>query len=187
MQHPKDVKGSDRPLPRNDGKFILDGKRVRFSDYGGSSKEASMSDYDKEVLTASELLSRLDAIEAFFKDAKVIDLNVDNLMLANQSTHSRLDAIELEVEVMNKVVAKNILALSKIEERIAIMQEKIDGVDQEEDTFEELSNEEYLLADEICLEIKEYMSQFVDTDEKVVDNLCEIVMHRIVGDSDAID
>ena len=158
MQHPKDVKGSDRPLPRNDGKFILDGKRVRFSDYGGSSKEASMSDYDKEVLTASELLSRLDAIEAFFKDAKVIDLNVDNLMLANQSTHSRLDAIE----------------------------ERLNGL-AIEDTFEELSNEEYLLADKICLEIKEYMSQFVDTDEKVVDNLCEIVMHRIVGDSDGID
>ena len=38
MQHPKDVKGSDRPLPRNDGKFVLDGKRVEFSDYGGSSK-----------------------------------------------------------------------------------------------------------------------------------------------------
>ena len=38
MQHPKDVKGSDRPLPRNDGKFVLDGKRVKFSDYGGSSK-----------------------------------------------------------------------------------------------------------------------------------------------------
>ena len=88
-----------------------------------------MSDYDKEVLTASELLSRLDAIEAFFKDAKVIDLNVDNMMLANQSTHSRLDHIESEIEVMNKVVAKNILALSKIEERIAIMQEKINGID----------------------------------------------------------
>ena len=56
-----------------------------------------MSDYDKEVLTASELLSRLDHIES-------------------------------EIEVMNKVVAKNILALSKIEERIAIMQEKIDGI-----------------------------------------------------------
>jgi len=38
MQHPKDVKGSDKPLPRNDGKFVLDGKRVEFSDYGGSSK-----------------------------------------------------------------------------------------------------------------------------------------------------
>ena len=56
-----------------------------------------MSDYDKEVVTASELLSRLDHIES-------------------------------EIEVMNKVVAKNILALSKIEERIAIMQEKIDGI-----------------------------------------------------------
>ena len=113
MQHPKDVKGSDRPLPRNDGKFILDDKRVEFSDYGGSSK-VSIGD-------------RLDAIE------------------------ERLNGLAIE------------------------------------DTFEELSNEEYLLADKICLEIKEYMSQFIDTDEKVVDNLCEIVMHRIVGDSDGID
>ena len=50
MQHPKDVKGSDKPLPRNDGKFVLDGKRVEFSDYGGSSK-VSIDD-------------RLDTIEA---------------------------------------------------------------------------------------------------------------------------
>ena len=41
---------------------------------------------------------------------------------------ARLDAIELEVEVMNKVVTKNALALCEIEERIAIMQEKIDGI-----------------------------------------------------------
>ena len=56
-----------------------------------------MSDYDKEVLTASELLSRLDKIES-------------------------------EIKVMHYVVGKNILALDKIEERIAIMQEKIDGI-----------------------------------------------------------
>ena len=56
-----------------------------------------MSDYDKEVLTASELLSRLAHIES-------------------------------EIEVMNKVVAKNILALEEIEKRIAKMQEKIDGI-----------------------------------------------------------
>ena len=142
MQHPKDVKGSDRPLPRNDGKFVLDGKRVEFSDYGGSSK-VSIGD--------------------------------------------RLDYIESTIEDIEYVVAKETLALSKIEERIAMMEDKINGVDQEEDSFEELSNEEYLLADKICLEIKEYMSQFVDTDEKVVDNLCEIVKHRIVGGSDGID
>ena len=115
-----------------------------------------MSDYDKEVLTASSLLSRLDYIESTIEDIEY-------------------------------VVAKETLALSKIEERIAMMEDKINGVDQEEDSFEELSNEEYLLADKICLEIKEYMSQFVDTDEKVVDNLCEIVKHRIVGDSDGIN
>ena len=83
MQHPKDVKGSDRPLPRNDGKFVLDGKRVEFSDYGGSSK-----------------------------------VSIDD----------RLDRIESEIKVMHHVIGKNILALSKIEKRIAIMQEKIDGI-----------------------------------------------------------
>ena len=57
-----------------------------------------MSDYDKEVLTASSLLSRLDYIESTIEDIEY-------------------------------VVAKETLALSKIEERIAIMQEKIDGID----------------------------------------------------------
>mgnify|MGYP001265338498 FL=1 len=28
----------------NDGKFILDGKRVKFSDYGGSSKKVTTTD-----------------------------------------------------------------------------------------------------------------------------------------------
>ena len=68
----------------NDGKFILDGKRVKFSDYGGSSK-VSIGD--------------------------------------------RLDYIESTIEDIEYVVAKETLALSKIEKRIAIMQEKIDGID----------------------------------------------------------
>ena len=82
MQHPKDVKGSDRPLPRNDGKFVLDGKRVEFSDYGGSSKAANMPlkeiDRDVEVLTASALLSRLWHIEADIKYMKesIEDLDI---------------------------------------------------------------------------------------------------------------
>ena len=83
MQHPKDVKGSDKPLPRNDGKFVLDGKRVEFSDYGGSSK-----------------------------------VSIDD----------RLDAIESEIEVIRCKVTNNRLTLNEIEERIAIMQEKIDGI-----------------------------------------------------------
>ena len=164
-----------------------------------------MSDYDKEVLTASALLERLDSIEriaarryelALRTEQRVsiietdlghVESDVDDMGNCYADVVPRLDAIELDIKVMGQVVTENTLALSKIEKRIAIMQEKIDGVDQEEDTFEELSNEEYLLADKICLEIKEYMSQFIDTDEKVVDNLCEIVMHRIVGDSDGID
>ena len=83
MQHPKDVKGSDKPLPRNDGKFVLDGKRVEFSDYGGSSK-----------------------------------VSIDD----------RLDKIESEIRIMFKIVSENHLAIMKIEKRIAVMQEKIDGI-----------------------------------------------------------
>ena len=148
-----------------------------------------MSDYDKEVLTASALLERLNTIEriaarryelALRTEQRVsnieadlghVESDVDDMGNCYADVVPRLDAIELDIKVMGQVVTE----------------EKIDGVDQEEDTFEELSNEEYLLADKICLEIKEYMSQFIDTDEKVVDNLCEIVMHRIVGDSDGID
>ena len=148
-----------------------------------------MSNYDKEVLTASALLERLDSIEriaarryelALRTEQRVsiietdlghVESDVDDMGNCYADVVPRLDAIELDIKVMGQVVTE----------------EKIDGVDQEEDTFEELSNEEYLLADKICLEIKEYMSQFIDTDEKVVDNLCEIVMHRIVGGSDGID
>ena len=56
-----------------------------------------MSDYDKEVLTASSLLSRLNHIESAIEDIEY-------------------------------VVAKETLALDEIEKRIAIMQEKIDGI-----------------------------------------------------------
>ena len=97
MQHPKDVKGSDRPLPRNDGKFVLDGKRVEFSDYGGS------SDKPKSLLS----------IPVGQRYTTILD---------------RLDRIESEIKVMHHVVGKNILALDEIEKRIAIMQEKIDGI-----------------------------------------------------------
>ena len=42
---------------------------------------------------------------------------------------ARLDRIESEIKVMHHVIGKEILTLDKIEERIAIMQEKIDGID----------------------------------------------------------
>ena len=84
MKYPKDDPRGYKPRPRNDGKFILDGKRVEFSDYGGSSK-VGIGD--------------------------------------------RLDTIESEIEVMKCEVANNSLTLNQIEERIAIMQEKIDGID----------------------------------------------------------
>ena len=84
MKYAKDDPRGYKPLPRNDGKFVLDGKRVEFSDYGGSSK-----------------------------------VGIDD----------RLDNIESEIRIMFKIVAENHLALMKIEKRIAIMQEKIDGID----------------------------------------------------------
>ena len=98
MQHPKDVKRSDKPFPRNDGKFVLDGKRVEFSDYGGS------SDKPKSLLS----------IPVGQRYTTILD---------------RLDKIDSEIRIMFKIVAENHLALMKIEKRIAIMQEKIDGID----------------------------------------------------------
>ena len=77
----------------NDGKFILDGKRVKFSDYGGS----SFSEYAADGSQVGD--------------------------------NDRLDFIESEIGIMFKIVAENHLALMKIEKRIAIMQEKIDGID----------------------------------------------------------
>ena len=133
-----------------------------------------MSDYDKEVLTASALLERLNTIERIAARRYELALRTEQRV---SNIEADLGHVESDVDDMGNCYADVVPRLDAIE----------DGVDQEEDTFEELSNEEYLLADKICLEIKEYMSQFIDTDEKVVDNLCEIVMHRIVGDSDGID
>ena len=93
----------------NDGKFILDGKRVKFSDYGGSSKDTSMS--------------RLWHIEA---NVSNIEKDVEEL---DRACSDRLDKIDSEIRIMFKIVAENHLALMKIEKRIAIMQEKIDGID----------------------------------------------------------
>ena len=93
----------------NDGKFILDGKRVKFSDYGGSSKDTSMS--------------RLWHIEA---NVSNIEKDVEEL---DRACSDRLDKIDSEIRIMFKIVSENHLALMKIEKRIAIMQEKIDGID----------------------------------------------------------
>jgi len=35
-------------------------------------------------------------------------------------------------------------------------------------------------AEIICSEIREYMSRFIDTDEKVVDMLCDIVSENLI-------
>ena len=142
MQHPKDVKGSDRPLPRNDGKFVLDGKRVEFSDYGGSSKKVTTTDVHTLQIesmgnaqgriwdTQQSMVDRLSNIEG---DLSHIEADVNDLgdlwCDSNTSINNRLDAIELEIEVMGQIITKNTLALVEIEERIAIMQEKIDGID----------------------------------------------------------
>ena len=81
-------------------------------------------DRDVEVLTASALLSRLWHIEA---DIKYMKENIEDLDNSYQDIETRLD--ELEESKMGQVVTEDSLALSKIKERIAIMQEKIDGID----------------------------------------------------------
>jgi hypothetical protein len=57
---------------------------------------------------------------------KEIDRDVE--VLTASSLLSRLWNIESDIKVMGKVVTENTLALSKIEERIAMMEDKIDGI-----------------------------------------------------------
>ena len=90
----------------NDGKFVLDGKRVEFSDYGGSSKVGADD--------------RLDTMDA----------NLDHLMLANvRNVVPRLDNIEAEIRVLQYSAGKMNEWLSRAEHRVNELQEKIDGID----------------------------------------------------------
>jgi len=90
----------------NDGKFVLDGKRVEFSDYGGSSKVGADD--------------RLDTMDA----------NLDHLMLANvRNVVPRLDNIEAEIRVLQYSAGKMNEWLSRAEHRVNELQEKIDAID----------------------------------------------------------
>ena len=66
--------------------------------------------------------ARVNAIET---NTSNIEEDVEGL---DRACSDRLDKIESEIKVMHYVVGKNILALDEIEKRIAIMQEKIDGI-----------------------------------------------------------
>ena len=71
-----------------------------------------MSDYDKEVLTAPALLSRLDAIEATLKlntDKDWYPRPGDFIYLVDGDHALRLDKIEMDIERIG-------LRLSKLEE-----------------------------------------------------------------------
>ena len=72
MQYPEDDP-RHRRYKANDGKFVLDGKRVKFSDYGGSSKVG--------------IDDRLDKIES--------DIKIVNNMVA----HHQLALIQIEKRV----------------------------------------------------------------------------------------
>ena len=65
------------------------------------------------------------------KDVKGSDKSLLSIPVGQRYTTilDRLDRIESEIKVMHHVIGKEILTLDKIEERIAIMQEKIDGID----------------------------------------------------------
>ena len=94
----------------NDGKFILDGKRVEFSDYGGRSKKVTTTDvHTLQIESMGNAQGRIWDTQ--------------------QSMVDRLDKIESDIKIMGQVVTENCLTLSKIEKRIAIMQEKINGID----------------------------------------------------------
>ena len=121
MQHPKDVKGSDKSLlsiPVGQryttilGRFdALDIKVWHLEDRARTQRDES-----------SNIEGDLGHIEADVNDLG--DLWCDS----NTSINNRLDHIESEIEVCAQIVTKNTLALDEIEKRIAIMQEKIDGI-----------------------------------------------------------
>ena len=94
MQHPKDVKGSDKSLLS-----IPVGQRY------------------------TTILGWLGAIEA---NTSNIEEDVEGL---DRACNDRLDKIESEIRIMFKIESENHLAIMKIEKRIAVMQEKIDGID----------------------------------------------------------
>ena len=66
--------------------------------------------------------ARLNAIET---NTSNIEEDVEGL---DRACSDRLDKIDSEIEVMSQIITKNTLALDEIEKRIAIMQEKIDGI-----------------------------------------------------------
>ena len=55
--------------------------------------------------------------------------DVRNPKYHRANVNARLNTIETEIRLMFKIVSENHLALMKIEKRIAVMQEKIDGID----------------------------------------------------------
>ena len=98
----------------NDGKFVLDGKRVEFSDYGGSSK------------TLSSLLYRLDDIVDVVGH---LESDVTDLDVCYADVIPRLDNIEAEIRVLQYSAGKMNEWLSRAEHRVNELQEKIDAID----------------------------------------------------------
>ena len=117
MQHPKDVKGSDRPksllsIPVGQRyTTILDRLDTIESDV-----KATHGRMITKVIHEDNNSKRLNTIETDF-------------YVLEADTNDRLDAIESEIEVMKCKVTNNRLTLDEIEERIAMMQEKINGID----------------------------------------------------------
>ena len=98
----------------NDGKFVLDGKRVKFSDYGGSSK------------TLSSLLYRLDDIVDVVGH---LESDVSDLDGCYSDVVPRLDAIELEIKYMKESIEDLDNSYHDIEIRIEKLEEMTDGID----------------------------------------------------------
>ena len=137
MQHPKDVKGSDKPksllsipvgqryttiLARLD-KIEANATNIRNNFVGHTrALETKVRHLEDRARTQRDESDHIVDIVGH------LESDVSDLDGCYSDVVPRLDAIELEVEVMNKVVTKNALALCEIEERIAIMQEKIDGI-----------------------------------------------------------
>ena len=82
-----------------------------------------MSDYDKEVLTASALLERLNTIEANATNIK------HNFVGHTRALETKVKQLEDRVRTQRLENDGLLIRFDSFEKRIAIMQEKIDGID----------------------------------------------------------
>ena len=89
-----------------------------------------MPDYDKEVLTASALLYRLDTIETDLSHVESDASDLGDLWCdSNTSINNRLDVIESQIKSMGSAQRRMWDLLDDTAELTALLSEAQDGID----------------------------------------------------------